>query len=173
MSMSYHFDPSDLFATAAGGIGIIIIVIVCLVAALFGIAAYVLSSYGLQQIAKERGSQYSWMAWIPFASSYLLGWVGDQLVVESGRKDWYMRWWILGGMCASALTAIPLIGAILAVGPMAAAVISYFALYEIYNKYAPENKVLYLVLSILVSVCEPIFVFIIGRKLAKQNPTVQ
>jgi hypothetical protein len=37
---------------------------------------YVLESWGLMRLARQRGAQNSWLAWIPFCRSYLLGRVG-------------------------------------------------------------------------------------------------
>ncbi|MBQ8237062.1 MAG: hypothetical protein IJZ39_02790 [Oscillospiraceae bacterium] len=43
-----------------------------------GIAGYVLSSLGLCTIAKRRGIEHPWLAWIPVASAWIVGSISDQ-----------------------------------------------------------------------------------------------
>lgn len=47
---------------------------------------------------------------------------------------------------------------------IAVAVIQYFALYDLYSSCNPRNRVMYLLLSIFVSVALPVFVFICRNK---------
>ncbi len=47
---------------------------------------------------------------------------------------------------------------------IAATIITYFALYDLYSSCDPKNNVLYLVLNIFVSITLPIFVFICRNK---------
>lgn len=47
---------------------------------------------------------------------------------------------------------------------IALTVIRYFALYDLFCSTDPENKVLYILLSILISVTEPFFVFFLRNK---------
>lgn len=159
---------SNWAALLTGSVIGVVVLFILLVVFAVGIVFYIIRALGLYRIAQARGYENAWLAWIPIASDFLLGWVGDDIVEKSGRQSWNMRWWILGGMACALVSWIPVAGLILALGPMAAAVIEYFALYEIYQHYTPENKVLYLVLSIVISICSPIFLFLIGRKTVKQ-----
>lgn len=43
-----------------------------------GIAGYVLSSLGLCTIAKRRGIEHPWLAWIPVANAWIIGSISDQ-----------------------------------------------------------------------------------------------
>lgn len=45
---------------------------------LIGIAIYVLTALGLQTIAKRRGINNPWLAWIPIADMWVLGCISDQ-----------------------------------------------------------------------------------------------
>ncbi|MDD4796396.1 MAG: hypothetical protein PHO66_01345 [Eubacteriales bacterium] len=147
----------------------VILLIVLLFSSLIGVAFYVVRAMGLYRIAQARGNENAWLAWVPIANGFLLGWVGDDIVEKSGRKSWNMRWWILGGLACTLVTWIPAIGWLLTLGTIAALVIEYFALFEIYQRYAPDNKVIYLVLSIFFSsICTPIFLFLLGRKAARE-----
>lgn len=44
----------------------------------FSIACYVLRSVGVYSIAKRRGINHPWMAWVPVVDHYLLGCISDQ-----------------------------------------------------------------------------------------------
>ena len=61
----------------------------------------------------------------------------------------------LGGL------VVMLIGAVCAI---IQAVFLYIAMYRVFKAYAPDNAVLYLILSIFISICYPIFLFIIRDK---------
>ena len=76
--MDYYYDYAyamdDEFGAALG----IIYLVYHLITIGFGIAAYVLSSLGLYTIAKRRGITNPWLAWIPVASSWIVGSISDQ-----------------------------------------------------------------------------------------------
>lgn len=76
MNYSYSYtDPfGNLFSTVFGavfGIGI-------LIGAAMNIAAYVMQSYGIYTIAKRRGLNHPWLAWLPIGCEWLVGSVSDQ-----------------------------------------------------------------------------------------------
>lgn len=59
------------------------------VSTLFGIASYVLSSLALYTIAKRRGLNKPWLAWIPVVNVWILGSLSDQYryVVKGENKS--------------------------------------------------------------------------------------
>lgn len=62
---------------------------------LFSIATYILTSLGLYTIARRRGLQKAWLAWIPVINCWLLGSISDQYqyVVKGENKS--KRKWLL------------------------------------------------------------------------------
>ena len=62
----------------------------------FGIAAYVLRSIGLYSIAKRRGINHPWMAWVPVVDMWLLGCISDQFQYVVKGKNKNKRKWLLG-----------------------------------------------------------------------------
>lgn len=66
---------------------------------------------------------------------------------------------MMGTVIVLALVAISLF-----VASIAIVIIEYIALYDLYNSCDPSNSVLYLVLSILVNITMPIFVFACRKK---------
>ncbi len=70
----------------------------------------------------------------------------------------------LQGAAIGALLGILLAALALAAMSVAAAVIQYMALYDLFSSCEPNNNVLYLVLSIFVSIALPIIVFVCRSK---------
>lgn len=80
--------------------GFIAMLIYYVVYALFGggmgIAMYVLRSLGVYAIAKRRGLNHAWFAWVPVVDAYLLGCISDQYRYVVKGQDKSKRKWLLG-----------------------------------------------------------------------------
>lgn len=55
------------------------------------VAFYVLEGIGLSAMAKRRGIENSWLAWVPFASTWLLGKISDQYREKVTGEDPNLR----------------------------------------------------------------------------------
>jgi hypothetical protein len=44
----------------------------------FGVISYIFSSKGMYAIAKRRGIEKPWLAWVPVGNMWLLGCISDQ-----------------------------------------------------------------------------------------------
>ena len=135
---------------------IVILAVLCLAVIAFALVTYVLQSVGLYTMAKRRGIQNPWLAWIPIGNRWLLGALADDAHFRRGRRTSYGII-LLAVTAASALSGLgllvnPLIGIFSGLAGLAAMVVYYIVLYEVYQDYAPKNAVLFLVLSILLSV---------------------
>lgn len=83
--MSYTYPHiSDAMAD-----GLLSGIFCCVPTTLIGIATYVLSALGLYTIAKRRGLNHPWLAWIPVASAWIVGSLSDQYryVVNGENKS--------------------------------------------------------------------------------------
>ena len=198
--MNYQY--SYVMENEEGFIAMIIYYVVCgLFGGGLGIALYVFRSLGVYTIAKRRGLNHAWFAWVPVVDSYLLGCVSDQYryVVKGQNKS--KRKWLLGLNIAMAVLIVALVGNIVGLAfrvgnlamngvsepklantvmssamgilglslpltgvAIAAAVLRYMALYDLYTSCDPKNNVVYLVLSIFLSVTEPFFIFFSRQK---------
>ena len=154
-----------------------------------GLVQYVLRSWGVYSVAKNRGLKHAWFAWVPVLDHYLLGCVSDQYqyVVKGKNKsrrksllilkiiysifvaaimgvaagiafNGFMRFGnqrqILSQLLNLALMYLPLLGVGIAI-----VVLRYMALYDLYVSCDPKNSTMYLVLSILIRITEPFFIF--------------
>lgn len=163
---------------------------------LLGIAAYVLTALGLYTVARRRGLNKPWLAWIPVIRCWLLGSLSDQYhyVVKGENKSkrkllvvlsilslvlsvmifvlvFVLVLQVIGGTYgyvreseAVEMVMGPLLGILGLCLPLcgvaiAYAIIRYMALYDVYKSMDPGNCVLFLVLSILVGITEPFFLF--------------
>jgi hypothetical protein len=135
---------------------------------LVGLLAYVMGSVGMYQIASRRGLANPWMAWLPYASIYLLGAIADDINKRKNKASNY-RWLLLGFLLSSTLFPIiillnPFVATVLGILSfaltLATAVIGYISYYMIYEEYTHTAAGL-LVLSILVSPAIPFVLFAI------------
>lgn len=62
---------------------------------LISLAIYVFTALALYTIAKRRGIHHPWLAWIPFANSWLLGCISDQYRAVARGETKYRRRWLL------------------------------------------------------------------------------
>ena len=172
----YYFE--ELLLSAVMGL------LTALPSLLLGIASWVLSAVAIYVIARRRGLRKLWLAWVPLLNVWLLGSLSDQYQYVVRRRNTNRRKWLLGlnlmmillyglviGFGISAFQprsyglywedavvavgfAIPLV-----VAAVTSAVIRFIALYDVFKSLDPDNAVLFLVLSILVSITEPFFLF--------------
>ena len=72
-------------------LGMVLVVFLLFYLVLVGImlANYIMTAIGLQAIAKRRGVNYPWLAWIPYANYWLIGSIADDYDNRNGLKK---RW---------------------------------------------------------------------------------
>ena len=204
MTPDYGYEPyaqmpsaaSDVFGIA--GVFLAFFGVIYLALAVLAIASYVLQSVGLYSIAKRRGINNPWLAWIPIGNLWILGSISDQYqYVVKGRVR-NRRKTLLGLEIAAYLVLVPMIislisaivgiamdsvggvgiGAlVLVLSYLALIVLSilmvvfyYIALYDLYMSCDSGNATLYLVLSILFGITLPFFIFFNRKKDAGMPP---
>lgn len=168
------------------GIWLLLILLLCGVA----ILCYVFQALGCYTIAKRRGLKNPWMAWVPVLNSWMLGSISDQYQYVVHGKVRNKRKWLIGLVIAylvvyviwevatiagtyrmatgyETVTTIILMlfGALVMLGlAIAMSVVQYIAYYDLYRSCDPDHATLYLVLSIVVGVTLPFFVFACRKK---------
>ena len=171
----YMFSDMDYEALMAI-VGVLLIV--ALIAFVFAVVSYILSAAGMYAIAKRRGINNAWLAWIPVASGWILGSISDQYQYVVKGKVRYNRIILISLLGASALlggissgsTQLLMEGTSNVLGilggsflasavSIACMVFHVIALYDLYCSCNPQNSVLFLVLSIVFGITEPFFVF--------------
>ena len=154
------------------------------------LVSYILQSLGYYTIANRRGIKNPWLAWIPFGVTWIIGSISDQyqyvtmgktknrrkllLGLSIGIFAFYILWVIVmvmaaimaeTGVGAAFLGLITIFGVlgIFAIA-IASAILQYMCLYDLYRSCNPENSVLFLILSIVVSWLTPVLVFVCRNK---------
>ncbi len=168
----------------ASGALIMVIAIIVL-----SIAVYVLQAVALYKMANKLGHQYPWMAWIPYANTYLLFTLPDKklkVLAFNKEVDRSTGFWIwlaitLGGSVIqgifSAFTVIPVIGPIIvSLVPIAIMVarifITYSAYKDLYEMFVDESQATpFAIVSIIVPITSVVFLLIASSKNPK--PVVQ
>ncbi len=168
---------------------------------LFGIAAYVLTALSLYTIAQRRGIRKAWLAWVPVVNCWVLGSLSDQYrYVVHGQIKYKRKLLLILNILKTALQTTILVmvgvfvgtlfadrtGAVMgslfsllglllpwAAVVIASCVLSYMALYDLFNSLDPDNSILFLVLSILFPPTKPFFLFFSRQKDQGMPPRVQ
>ena len=188
------FGGADAALAGVVGVVLIVAVIIALVALAFAITAYILNGIALSAIAKRRNIRNSWLAWVPVGSTWLMGCIADQYQYVVNGKITKRRTILLWLSVASFLLAfsdlpldltgllLPELMVVISVlsffiamaswaVSIALAIFTYIALYDLFRSCNPKNAVLYLVLSIVFNITQPIFLFINRNKdLGMQSP---
>jgi hypothetical protein len=132
---------------------------------IIGIFIYILNALALYKMASNRNINNPWFAWIPFLNMYLMGLIIDEKVYLGSWEIPYAQLILpLGTLVvsfiSSLLAMIPYVGGIISfLLTIVLAVYICAALYRIFKLYKPESAVLYLILSIIFSILQPIFLF--------------
>lgn len=160
-----------------------IVLLCCLV-------GWILSSMGLHKIAKRRGIAHAWLAWLPIGREWVLGSVSDQYehLVQNkitSRRKILLILNVAAFVCGIAYVACTAMAEFMlldenAVGGLVLAmIIPYFLFlgvnialmvfyhicnYDLYRSCNPRNAVVFLVLGIVLPVCQPFFYFACRKK---------
>jgi hypothetical protein len=160
-----------------------IVLVCCLV-------GWILSSVGLHKIAKRRGIAHAWLAWLPIGREWVLGSVSDQYQHLVQGKITARRRILLILEVASIVVGIVYVvttamaeimaaadgsvgGVLMAVGIpyllflgvyVATMVFFHICNYDFYRSCNPRNAVVFLVLGIVLPVCQPFFYFACRKK---------
>jgi hypothetical protein len=160
----------------------------------FSVAKYVLHALGLYVVAKRRGIRNPWLSWIPIAEAWILGSLSDQYQYVKKGKIRNRRKVLLGLEIGTVVSLLVILGSIISMAgsefyagagdmllgaslatlllgyfalfivAVVAAVFLYIAYYDYFVSCEPNNAVLYLVLSILIPVTLPFFIFFSRKK---------
>lgn len=122
---------------------------------IIGLIFYIAFAMGLMTLAKRRGIENAFLAFIPVANLYIMGLLIKELKIFS--FDVPSPELVLPGasLAAMFLGGIPLIGWLLS---LAYLVLIFGAIYTLFNIYVPQSATLYTILSPFVG---PFLVFMI------------
>ena len=152
-----------------------------LVYGLLCLPGYILTAVSLFSIADRRGVQFPWLAWIPGLRFYLMGCISDQYQAIVRGKNRNKRTVLLlltlimlAAFCAmhfmapdgtqDSLLPFLLIFVPAWIACAVLVVVLFMSLHDIYVSCDPKNAVLFLVLSIVLPITQPVFLFLCRKK---------
>ena len=189
--VNYSFDMDDLgevFATIfSSAVLVTVVIVVFAIIALFALAVYIFSCIGLYRMAKKLECDKAWMAWIPFANTWLMfnlprneyRVLALNKVIENRTNAFLIHLAIQYGTntVIGILSAIPIIGYLVAaISPLVgiAVTVAYifmiFPVYkDLYKMFLPDNTAqTYAIVSIvchfLVPIVPAILMFVASGK---------
>ncbi|MCH5304660.1 MAG: hypothetical protein J1E41_07330, partial [Ruminococcus sp.] len=133
-----------------------------IVLSILAIILYIFQSLALYTIAKKRNIENAWLAWIPLASLYIVGKIGDHFLAKKGKN--YNLAIVLLIVAAVAfvcniISSSGFFGAIGGLCSIAAVVLQFICIYQFYKGVNSNSAVVMLVFSIIFSVAMPFILF--------------
>ena len=154
----------------------------------FAVVAYILTGKSLSAIARRRGIEKPWLAWVPVGCDWLLGCISDQYRYvtfgeESNRRGKLLKMNIVllviaavvlifsGVMCVmaafgvsdDAVLVMALFMMVLAYGMIPVAVVYsinyYKSMFDLFRSCDPDKSLVYLLVSIFASFPLPFFLY--------------
>lgn len=188
----HHYGSADIMDGAFGVVMGIYLVFMLFALAL-SVVVYVLESVSFYTIAKRRGIRNPWLSWLPVGNLWIVGSISDQYQyvkhgkVKNRRKILlglnlgylgitaiymllaFVQGFLAGATGSGVAGGMMIMWSLLFMLAMVAISITmtvflYIALYDLYASCDPSNAVLYLLLSIFVSVTMPFFLFACRKK---------
>lgn len=143
------------FLAAVAGLSIIFLVVF--------VVLWVLKSIGLAQMAKNKGIENGWLAWLPVADLYLMGTIVEEMNLFSMKVTNLGLWFPVVNMLGIMLSGIPILGIIFYLGLI---VFQIVFIYHFFKMYTPQAT-LYTVLCVFFAFLCPIFIFVL-----RDNPII-
>ncbi|WP_341875882.1 hypothetical protein [Defluviitalea saccharophila] len=121
-----------------------------------GLIFYILKSIGLFGMAKKAGIQNAWLAWIPVGDQYITGKLVGKINLFNNEINNLEIILPIVNIITFALARKSFLGGLITT---AFAVLNFVVLYYLYKKYKGDKAVGMLILSIIIPVMAPIFLF--------------
>ncbi len=120
--------------------------IFAVIGVIIAIVLYIFFALSLSKLAKKRGMEMPWLAWVPVAQFYLIGLMVKSVKVSTFEIPKLEIVFPVAFLVYLILGAIPVLGFLIFIAYYALMII---ILYNLYNQYTPEKAKLYAGLSIL------------------------
>ena len=129
---------------------------------MISLAIYIVSAFAFYKLAKLRCLNNAWLAFIPFFSLYIIGYIGDTLKYNTAPFNRYLSDIPLAyalpllSIFSSVAYAVPLLGGLVS------SLLNLLVYLFVFQQYAPQNKFLFTILS-LIPVVGPLLILYATR----------
>lgn len=160
-----------------------IVMIFMFLSGLVLIGLYVIKSIGLMQMAKDCGIANPWLAWIPIVDMYILGGILKRVDSNfelsnmfNGSASFSLGLSLEKPDLALLIIYLVFLGAdwvplISSAVRFIAGVLILLTLYQLYQKLASKNALIYIIISALFAPSIPVFIFILKDGFKNINQT--
>lgn len=203
----YMYDYSPMGNSGMATI-LMIYLLIFVVWGIYALISYIIKGVGLYTIAKAREEEYPWLAFVPFARTYLQGELGGEILLKKksirnpgvwlivlpfiegavvmifyllifgvigfsayttmGYSHSYMGAGTIGTMVVLMILFI----LILIAGGAVKQVLQVLVNHQILESFTTKNmSIVHAILMSLIPLYEPLCLFIMSRRIDKQNPT--
>lgn len=161
------------------------IAVLYIILLVFGVISYILNGISLSAIARRRGIEKPWLAWVPVGVVWLLGCISDQYRYVAHNQETNRRGKLLtlsivgliGGVIISVASALTTygqtVGAVGSSGTLlllllvygflavmaVSSVLQYMAYFDLFRSCDPGKSLVYLLVSIFAGFPLPFFVY--------------
>lgn len=135
--------------------------VVILFAGLIALALYLLMSFSLYTMAKNKGLEHEWLAFIPIAQMFILGRLIGAIKFQNYTVPFPAEWVLLG----ASLITVFLNNNFISFVVYLVAILAYYNLYMLYQE---DRAVVYTVVGAIVPVTIPFFIYSIRNNVPKQ-----
>ena len=136
---------------------------------MISLAIYIVSAFAFYKLAKLRCLNNAWLAFIPFFSLYIIGYIGDTLKYNTAHFNRYLSDIPLAyalpllSIFSSVAYAVPLLGGLVSSLLNLLVYLGQVLVYLfVFQQYAPQNKFLFTILS-LIPVVGPLLILYATR----------
>lgn len=170
------------------------IIAIVVIPMLVSVALFFVKAAGVFKIARNRGFNNAWFAFIPIANTYLLGEIADDVNARVGKRSGFKFFYLASQIVTAGLSVVsysvimdvlgeivnselitdnfvmqlfsPLmaVSAICGLFSIIQIVIVVMVKYRIFMDYVPQNAVVYTVISTIFEVVTPFFMLSIAKK---------
>ncbi len=177
----YDYSTNSIDLSSIAGI-LAVFGIVIFLAIAISLTVYVFYAISLYTLANKRGMKNTFLAFIPIANTYFLGKITDDICRTMNQKTNYAQKLLVFNIISVAasiilsplllvagllrnvavlLVVVMLFYLLILLANVCYLVFFYIALYKIYKEYAPNNAVLFEIISIIVNISHPFILFAI------------
>ena len=148
----------------------ILLLVFLVIAVMLAIGLFLMKAIGLYRIARRRGIEHAWIAWIPFVQTYLYAEIiGEEISIGSVKIPQFP--WVYTAISygspviAFVLGLIPIWGGLLALllGP-AIYVAGIYVMYRFFMVFEGNNAIVYTVICAIFPVVFPVMVLVLREK---------
>ena len=136
---------------------------------MISLAIYIVSAFAFYKLAKLRCLNNAWLAFIPFFSLYIIGYIGDTLNYNTAPLNHYLSDIPLAyalpllSIFSPVAYAVPLLGGLVSSLLSLLVYLGQVLVYLfVFQQYAPQNKFLFTILS-LIPVVGPLLILYATR----------